>query len=36
MILQAILSYRLGTDNDFYWGLNHFSAVANLTLTQHL
>ena len=30
-----MLSYRLGTLNDFHWGLNQFTAIANLTLTPH-
>ena len=25
----------LGTVKDFYWGINQFSAIVNLTLTQH-
>jgi len=32
-----MLSYRLGTVNDFHWGLKQvFRYIANLTLTQHL
>ena len=30
-----MLSYRLSTFTDFYWGLNQFSAIANLTLTKY-
>jgi len=31
-----MLIYRLNTVKDFHLGLNQFSAIANLTLTQHL
>jgi len=31
-----MLSYRLGTVNDFHWGFKPVSAIANLTLIQHL
>ena len=30
-----MLNYRLGTVNEKHWGLNQFSAAANLTLSQH-
>jgi len=33
--LKEMMSYRPGTANDFHWGLNELSAVANLILTQH-
>jgi len=31
-----MLSYRLGTINDFNWGLNQFLAIANVAVSQHL
>ena len=34
-LLQKMLNYRLGTVNENHWGLNQFSAAANLTLSQH-
>jgi len=32
---KKMLNYRLGTDNEKYWGLNQFSTAANLKLSQH-
>jgi len=34
-LLQKMLNYRLGTVNENHWGLNQFSAAANLTPSQH-
>jgi len=35
-LLQKMLHYRLGTVNEKHWGLNQFSAAANLALSQHI
>jgi len=34
-ILKTMLNYRLGTVNKIIGRLNHISAAANLTLSQH-
>ena len=34
-LLQKMLIFRLGMVNKNTWGLNQFSAAANLTLSQH-